>query len=238
MHLHIATPMFGSQCASIYCDSLARLMDQAHSYQELAISYNFHCNSSSIPTVRNGLANEFLFNTSADFLLFIDADIGFSINDIYALVDAAKSREGIFAGTYLHKHIRWANVQEAIAFGVPTNQLQNYTGSYVAGRLDRDIDWTSKDTPQEVDYVGADFMLIPRYVLQLFSEQHKHLKAKGGHHVFFQAYRNIVGEFESEDVFFCRQVRALNLKVYLLPWIRLPHFGNHTYGGPPTEFVS
>ena len=35
----------------------------------------------------------------------------------------------------------------------------------------------------------------------------------------------------SEDYYFCQQSRKAGLKVWLLPWIKLQHVGNYTFGG-------
>lgn len=238
VEIFIGTPMFGAQCAGIYTDSLVRLMDQAHG--SFKISYRFLYHSSLIPAARNLLANEFMRrDNTADYLLFIDADIGFRTADVVELISASARYPlaGATAGLYLKKHIHWDRVQEAIAFGQPTNELQNFTGPYAVGELPGCKIRYNGDDPQQVDFIGMGFMLIPRRTLKRFEEYYQGLRQPDGRFAYFSAGLNHDGAFESEDVKFCRALRKMGMPVVCCPWVRLPHFGHHVFGGRPTEFV-
>lgn len=235
MKVFIATPMFGAQCAGIYADSMCRLYDAA-ARSDIRLQHRFYYNASLITAARTRLANEFVAS-DADYLLFIDADIGFEPAYISELIQWQKQTgAAIIGGTYLKKHIRWDKVAIATKKGVGSSNLTYYTGDYTVELSGGDLDMSLRH-PVEVDHIGAGFMLIPRWAFALFRTSYpSYTYGDRSKTLYFQA-ELMEDTYVSEDVFFCRMVRKAGGKVMCCPWMKLSHFGNHVYGGPPTEFV-
>jgi hypothetical protein len=235
--LFIATPMFGAQCAGIYADSMCRLYDHA-ARSDIRLQHRFYYNASLITTARTRLANEFM-DGDADYLLFVDADIGFDPAHVFTLAWwQRKNGAAIIGAPYLKKHIRWDKVSAACKKGVGSDHLTHYTGDYAVRLLHgADLDMSVK-YPVDAEYIGAGFMLIPRSTFGAFRTSYpSYVYGGGAKALYFQA--EIQDDaYVSEDVFFCNMVRKAGGKVMCCPWMKISHFGNHTFGGPPTEFVS
>jgi hypothetical protein len=235
MRLWLATPMFGSQCAGIFADSMCRLYDMcAHS--DLVLSHRFLCNGSNIVALRTQLANEFLASNS-DSMLFIDADIGFESQAVIDLLNQhTLTGFDVLGGAYLKKNIHWDQVYNATARlkirgDIGVNDLKYYTGNYTVELLNGDQFNPNAQLPVEVTFIGAGFMLIPRATLELFQKTYKeYIYGQPPQTLFFSSeiQDNLL---ISEDVFFCKMIRRAGGKIGCLPWLKLGHFGHHVYGG-------
>lgn len=133
----VATPMYGGLGNTMYISSLLRLLDQCNSLG-IKMEHCFMMNESLIDRARNGLVNVFLTKSSADYLLFIDADIEFRAEDIFAMMSYEKD---LICAPYPKKNINWPMVIEAIKVGitdVPT--IERLIGEYVFSPLEGNED--------------------------------------------------------------------------------------------------
>ena len=146
-------------------------------------------------------------------LLFIDADIGFDPCYVVQLVNLQLKMDcHVIGGAYLQKFIN---------------------GSYVVKTLDgRELD-LSATNPIEVAYLGAGFMLIPRATFELFKRSYSSYTLGGGAWTLYFSSGIFDDKLLSEDALFCNMIRQAGGKVWCCPWMKLAHFGNHVYGGPP-----
>jgi choline kinase len=199
--------MYGGMCTSGYFQS-------ALNTKEVLNNCKFHhdflitTNESLIQRARNTSVATFL-KTDFERLLFIDADIEFSVNDIESLwnldVDVAVA---------------------AYSMKRPDKPLS----AWEDGKL---VEIEGRTEPFEVDYAGTGFMMIKRKVFEDLQKAHPELDHEEGKvgrcHAWFDC--PIWNDTQmSEDYNFCRKFRDLGGKITLDPTIRLGHWGSFRYG--------
>lgn len=229
----IALPMYGGMCTGDFALSLSKLSIMLH---DLGFKYHVETiyNESLIPRGRNGLAHSFMQKEEMDYLMFIDADIGFSEIDVLKLLLADRDLSG---GAYPKKRINWSVVEKAVKAGKKGKELEEYTGDFVFNLISKD------GVPDEygmieVKHIATGFMLIKRCVFEQLAPNvpvYKELKDDGSileAHDFFQIGRNPeTGAYTSEDYFFCNLWRNHGGKIYLNPLIKLSHTGTYVFNG-------
>lgn len=209
--LFIATPMYGGQCSGPYCRSISDLRGLCAQHGIPAQTY-FLYNESLITRARNQCCDEFL-KSVCTHLMFIDADIGFTPEDVLAMMQlSVEPSRSILAGVYPKKTI-------------PTEFC--YT-PFSVSRIDQ-------EKPLEVREAGAGFMMIRRETLETVRPLVGSYKAEinyGGGEIsqFFQA--EIVGNrYLSEDYWFCNVLREAGIGIFACPWVKLKHVGMHIFTG-------
>lgn len=232
----VATPMYGGQGGTMYMSSMLRL--QAECFR-LGIGFE-HCfmmNESLIDRGRNGLVYQFLTRSKADYLLFIDADIQFRPEDIFAMLHYDKD---LICAPYPKKHISWLNIIESIKHGItdiPT--LEQLVGEYVFTALESD---TKIREIIKVSEAGTGLMLIKRDVFAkikekfpeniYISDNSEDLINKSEREMFAYFKTGIVNKrYLSEDYYFCHKWREIGGDVWLFPWAVTAHYGNYPFQG-------
>ena len=228
----IATPMYGGQCTGEYALSLAKTAIMLH---DLGYKYYIETifNESLIPRGRNMLAKSFMEKPDMDYLLFIDADIGFTELDVLRLLLAERDMS---AGIYPKKRINWDVVRKAVK--ADKEDLADYTGDFVFNLISRDEDGEpDTDGMLEVKQVGTGFMMISRKVFETIAPHVPTYKEHRDDGSLFEAkdYFQIgVGErgfYVSEDYFFCNLWRKYGGKIFMNPYIKLTHTGTYVFRG-------
>lgn len=232
--LMIATPMYGGMCAGYYVTGLLSTMAKMRSVG-VETTWAHLTNESLITRGRNELVRLFM-EQGSDYLMFIDADIKFTGQDVAFLMAADRD---IACGMYPKKEIDWGNVQKAAEN--KKSELASYAGSFVfnmeGGKQESD-----EDGMVEVRHGGTGFMLIKRRV---FEELAPHvptyrastmLDADGEYikpltHEFFATSIDKTGALLSEDYHFCDLWRNNGGKIYANPFLKLEHVGTYVYGG-------
>lgn len=246
-HILIGIPMYGGNCSGMTTKSLCELHTVFARY-DIKVSVNFLFNESLVQRARNYLAENFLANEQYTHLLFIDADIGFTPDDIISLlVFNMKDPEcnDVVAGIYPRKTIAWEKISKLANTNIieKPEDLAIYGGDFVFN-FKKDITQFNIYNPLQVSETGTGFMLIPRHVLVKFKEAFPeynyypdHLRTPG-----FEGSKEITAFFHceidpesrrylSEDYFFCRKIGEIGLKTTILPWINLDHVGSYIYKG-------
>jgi hypothetical protein len=133
--LFVATPMYGGMCAGMFAKSTADLSAICTKY-EIPIQFYYLFNESLITRARNYCCDEFM-RSSAQHMLFIDADIGFNPQDVIAMM-ALQANEpekyNIIGGPYPKKCISWEKIKLAVDKGMADedpNNLDKFVGDYV-----------------------------------------------------------------------------------------------------------
>ena len=158
--IFIATPMYGGMCTGSYTQGVLNLGNILRG-EGIESMMSFMFNESLITRARNALTQAFL-KTDCTHLMFIDADINFNPNDVVTMLRADKD---VIGGIYPKKEINWQTVKQAIAAGVPDDQLKHHTGSFVVNLVDYAPSVTVPvDQPVEVQNMGTGFLLIKREV--------------------------------------------------------------------------
>tara|TARA_R110002020_G_scaffold405888_4_gene615912 strand:- start:4755 stop:5534 length:780 start_codon:yes stop_codon:yes gene_type:complete len=238
LKLIIATPCFGGLCNAQYTRSLIDLVLMAKSLG-VKINILFNWNSSLITKGRNDLANNFLFNTDADYFMFIDSDIEFQAMDVIRLLG---HQELVVGGTYAKKELQW-------------NLIKDFYLSNMAGRYDDEVLQTTNKYALsisddksvindkgliEVDRLPTGFLMIKREAFDLLKPYCPKYKldnnvVKGTDtqigYAYFETYINEELEYISEDYGFCDRWRKTGGKVYVDPALEINHIGNINYKG-------
>lgn len=234
--LMIATPMYGGMCTGHYVQGLLLTMSKM---REIGVNVAW-CqimNESLITRARNELARVFL-ESDHDYLMFIDADIGFDGEAIAQLMLADKD---VACGLYPKKEVDWARVERAAREG--GTDLRDYSGSFVFNMLDESVVETDDKGCIPVRHGGTGFMLIkrgvferlaphvPTYRVSSFRNPETGEYDKPLTHEFFATSIDKSGALLSEDYHFCELVRAHGGEIYVNPFIRLEHVGTYIFGG-------
>lgn len=238
----VATPMYGGLGNTMYISSLLRLLDQCNSLG-IKMEHCFMMNESLIDRARNGLVNVFLTKSSADYLLFIDADIEFRAEDIFAMMSYEKD---LICAPYPKKNINWPMVIEAIKVGitdVPT--IERLIGEYVFSPLEKA---TKIEEIIRVGEAGTGLMLIHRSVFEkmkkafpenYYVSDHSDDVRSGKNvemHAFFKTAIHD-NRYLSEDYYFCHKWREINGDVWLFPWAITSHYGTYGFKGSAGTYI-
>lgn len=233
--LMIATPMYGGMCTGHYVAGLLSTMSKMRSVGVQTFWAQI-MNESLITRARNELVRQFM-ETDCDYLMFIDADIGFTGQDVAFLMAADRD---IACGLYPKKEVDWANVDKA-AQDEKTG-LKDYAGSFVFN-MAGDSQESDEDGMIEVRHGGTGFMLIhrrvfeklsayvPTYRTSSFKDPETGEYAKPLVHEFFATSIDEGGALLSEDYHFCELWRKHGGEVYANPFLKLEHVGTYVYSG-------
>jgi hypothetical protein len=218
------------------------MMQLAAEAPERGIGFSaiYSAGDSLITRARNRLVNRFLEQPRWSHLLFIDADIGFSPDQVFRLL---ASGHNVVGGVYPLKTVFW----DRIAPGdMSPADRQARSLEYVVG---------VGDTPREdangflaVDYVATGFLLIARSSLELLCERFpatRYYTDDAADKDFFQRGRasapkyalfdtridHKTGRYLSEDFAFCELCREAGEQVWIDLRSRLDHVGLSTYSG-------
>lgn len=195
-----------------FCLSVARSIKQDSQKRNL-IDGVFASQYATVATGRNLLFKDFLEKTDSPWLLTIDADTMWSIEDVYKLYDIAiKNQVNVLSGTYFTSiscpegcsHTRPAIFSHAVINGVRTPECIN-----LLENLDKEI--------LEVDWTGLGALLVHRDVL----EKTKQIDIRGC--PFWCAETLVDGLFSGEDYYFFDNLKRKGYKVYATPQVRIGH---------------
>ena len=233
-HLIVATPCYGGNVTNYYALSAIKLQ-KACIERGIELSFRMLGGDALITRARGNLAMEFLAEPTATHLLFIDADIGFRAEQVFALLDADKD---IVSAVYPMKIVNWDRIQAQSAAGRPL--VPAATMSYAVEFLD-----PAAITPVEglaqVRYVGTGFMLIRRAVFTRLAEHYPALKFRGFGRPrpedrervgFFESMVDPeTGSYLSEDYAFCKRWRDIGGEIWINLDSRLTHVGSIAFDG-------
>lgn len=234
--LMIATPMYGGMCTGHYVQGLLLTMQKM---RELGVNTAW-CqimNESLITRARNELVRVFL-EGDHEYLMFIDADIGFDGEAVAQLMAANKD---VVCGIYPKKEVNWDSVERAAAGG--KQGLEDYAGAFVFNMADVGDAQTDASGCMEVRHGGTGFMLIkrgvferlapyvPTYRVSSFQDPQTGEYLKPLTHEFFATSIDASGALLSEDYHFCELVREHGGNIHAHPFIKLNHVGTYVFGG-------
>lgn len=235
----IATPMYGGMCSAQYLGGVLDTL-QVLGTKDIGVAVSNITNESLITRGRNALVKAFL-ETDFDYLMFIDADIGFTGKDVLALIEADRE---IACGIYPKKEINWSSIRRGVAEGA--KNLSDFAGAFV---LNLDPAHPTVTTDEKgmipVRHAGTGFMLIKREVFEKLKDKvpeylNNNVKDKDGNVIaaatgrireFFSTKIDKDGMLLSEDYFFCDLWRDNGGTVWANPFIKLTHMGTHGYTG-------
>lgn len=205
MSLLICTPMYGGNCTEPYflsCLSLqAELINAGMDHNWLTTA-----NESLIPRARNTSVTQFL-NTDYECLLFIDADLQFTPEDVSRL---------------------WNLDADVAVAAYPMKRPDTPLSAWRNGKL---VDITDEIEPFEVDFAGTGFMLIKRHVFDAMIKCYPSLTHEESVGRTWALFDTMIWNdtYLSEDYAFCKRWRDIGGKVICDPTIKLIHWGSYGY---------
>jgi hypothetical protein len=245
--LFVATPMYGGMAHGLYIKSSLDLQNVMSKYG-IETKFSFLFNESLITRARNYLVDEFL-RTECTHMLFIDSDIGYSAQDVVALMALDKD---VIGGPYPKKAINWDNVAKAARQhpDMDPKELEKLVGQYVFNAV-KGTKSFSVTEPLEVMEIGTGFMMIKREVFEKMKDAYPTIHYKPDHvgqanfdgtryiHAFFDTvidYKESLtaggsDRYLSEDYMFCQMWRKIGGEIYLCPWMKTQHVGSYAFSG-------
>jgi hypothetical protein len=232
----IATPMYGGMCTGMYVMGLLTTMNKMRELG-VKVQWSHMSNESLITRARNELARSFLA-TDNDYLMFVDADIGF---DGEAVAQLMAADDDIVCGIYPKKGINWNSVGQAAFEG--KDNIEDYAGDFVLNMVGDERAETDERGVIEVRHGGTGFMLIRRGVFDHLAPHvptyrtSSEKDSETGEYVkpltyeFFATSIDHTGALLSEDYHFCELFRKHGGKIHAHPFIKLDHVGTHVFGG-------
>src|SRR5579864_9406954 len=116
IHLVVATPCFGGQVSSIYASSIFQLQRAVRSLSNMDLQIELRDGDALITRARANLMTLFLDNPAATHLLFVDADIGFTAEQVFRLIESGAD---VVAGVYPIKRVNWDKAMRMMKTGGP-----------------------------------------------------------------------------------------------------------------------
>jgi len=246
-HLVVATPCFGGQVSTIYAKSLFALQRAVHSMSNVKLQVHLRDGDALITRARANLVTLFLDDPAATHLLFIDADIGFTPDQVFRLIESGAD---VVAGCYPIKRVNWDKAGRAMAAG---------RADLAASSLDYVLELDNPDEVKVVNgftrvrYAGTGFLMIRRHVLEKmcahpeyaplkFHREHSRDALAGSPNRFalFECMIDpATGTYLSEDFAFCKRWTDIGGEIWADLDSRLDHVGPSVFHGDiASQFAS
>jgi hypothetical protein len=239
IHLKVATPCFGGQVSSIYAGSIFHLQRAVRSRPNFDLSVSLRDGDALITRARANLVTLFLDDPSATHLLFVDADIGFTSQQVFRLID---SEADVVAGVYPIKRVNWDKAKRMLESG----RLQTPSAAldYVL-EIDNPDRVVAVNGFARVRYAGTGFLMIRRHVLETmckhpayaplqFFREHS-LDELSGSPNRFALFECMIdpgtGTYLSEDFAFCKRWTDIGGEIWADLESRLDHVGPSVFHG-------
>jgi hypothetical protein len=236
-HLVVGTPCYGGQVTHHYLISALDLQ-LACIRRGIALSFKVLGNDSLVPRARNLIVSQFLDDPAATHLIFIDADLGFAPDQVFALLDADLDVAG---AVYPMKKMDWALIAETARTGL--GKLPGAALNYVVDLVDPDH-VRCRGRFLEVRHIGTGFLMIRRKVFEDMALHYPELRFNGtdlganrdlasaNTYDFFECMIDPeTRAYLSEDYGFCRRWRAMGGEIWADGASRLTHVGTVPFEG-------
>jgi hypothetical protein len=247
IHLVVATPCFGGQVSSIYASSIFKLQRALRAKSNVDLKVHLRDGDALITRARANLVTLFLDDPAATHLLFVDADVGFTPEQVFRLIESGAD---VVAGVYPIKRINWDKARRA---------LQSNRTNVPAASLDYVLEIDDPDRVTvvrgftRVRYAGTGFLMIRRHVLEKmcahpnyaplqFFREHSH-DALAGSPNRFALFECMIdpgsGTYLSEDFAFCKRWTDIGGEIWADLESSLDHVGPSVFHGDvASQFVA
>ena len=238
IHLVVATPCFGGQVSTVYAGSIFHLQRAVRSMPNLNLTVQMRDGDALITRARANLVTLFLNDPSATHLLFVDADIGFTPDQVFRLIESGAD---MVAGVYPIKRFNWDKA---------TRMLEQNRSKMPSAALDYVLEIENPDHVVAVNgfsrvrYAGTGFLMIRRRVLERMCEhpgyarlqffREHSLDALAGSPNRFALFECMIaddGTYLSEDFAFCKRWTDMGGEIWADLRSTLSHVGPMTFRG-------
>lgn len=245
-HLMIATPAYGRQLTALYATSVLKFMEACQALGNNHVEVAVQSGDALVSRARQDLVTRFLETPAATHLLFIDADIGFSPEQVLRLLDFDAE---MAAGVYPYKHLDLARIRQAHERR-KTVQPSEFWAYGVDFEDPAKI--TLKRGFAKALYAGMGFVLIKRFVFEKMMKQYPELKYTAGflpsdpfpksrnrYALFNNFIDEATGRYLSEDRSFCLRWTRMGGELWVDLQSRLQHVGPTVFDGDfSTQFTA
>jgi hypothetical protein len=234
-HLFIGTPCYGGLVTQRYMQSICALLEWGNTNQ-LPVSLELLGYDSLVTRSRNTILSTFLDSPTATHLMFIDADIGFTPDQVARMLEFD---EDVVAGMYPLKIVHYDElVAHRLQAGEPLDTAQlRYVGAPCQGE-----ELEVRNGFATGEFAGAGFLLMKRNALERMTAAYPETHYTASHNrstpnpspnqyaLFDCMIEPSTGHYLSEDYTFCHRWRGIGGKLWLDTQSQLMHIG-------PREFV-
>ena len=235
----VATPCYGGLVTQSYMTSVLKLTQHAAG-GDFDLDVVLLGGDALISRARSLLVAHTLDNSRVTHVLFIDADIGFEVEQVLRLL---RFDRDFVAGFYPVKQIDWQQVPRRALEGEPLSSAGlTYVGTLCSGEALRLDDGFAMAV-----YAGTGFQLIRREVFERMMAAYPELRFRRAHDMtnrvppsdkLFALFDSLIepetGVYLSEDYAFCRRWRAMGGEIWLDTRSRLTHSGPQSFVGDTT----
>ncbi len=177
------------------------------------------CGSDGLPEARNKTVRHFLDDKAADWLIWIDTDMGFEPDTIDRLLEAADPAERPMVGALCFS----MRESEPDGMGgwrcVPTPTVFDWVKTD-DGQMGFGVRWDFKpNTLTQVAGTGSACLLIHKSVFEKVADAH-------GPVWYDRVPNTTTGQLISEDLSFCLRTQALHLPLWVHTGVRTTHQKN------------
>lgn len=208
MHVTLGTPVLGQMDPRV---TLSFMRTVAHfGVKGIQWKWSVMMQNAVLAHARNTIVRDFL-NSTSDRLLFIDADITFDPEDVFALLDRD---EDVIGGLVSTK-----------------SPLKRHNATFIGPHETKTIDGTEK--LHEALFIGTGFLSLSRKCLENLVKAMPELRYQD-HPETPAAYALfdtgvVQGRYVGEDLMFCLRWRKIGGRIWVHTGLNLGHIGTHTY---------
>lgn len=235
--LFLSTPCYGGMCLQKYTESILGLQVLA-SREGIQLFIDTIENESLVQRARNVAVGRFMQKSTAEYFMFIDADVHFDPMSVIRLI---KSGHELSVACYPKKFVDWNQAADAVKNG-DTRDMSMLSASLVVNFGAARVEITDGFAPVLDGPTG--FMLIKRCVFEKMQERYPELNCKNDHqnrdfddyHAAFDCMIDpVTKRYLSEDYAFCRRWQQMGGRIYADTWTTLGHVGNLPFSGKLSE---
>ena len=233
----VGTPCFGGMVGQDYTMSLLQLQAASHKYG-FDMGTIMLGNDALITRGRSAIVGKFLDAPGTTHLLFVDADITFTPEQVARMI---AFDQDFVAGFYPAKVIDWQQLQERLGH---THERIDEAGLIYVGSLCEGGDLKFQNGFATGIYAGTGFQLIKRAVFERMIAAYPETKYTALHAfprpaepspnlyaLFDCMIDQETGVYLSEDYAFCRRWKAIGGEIWLDLNSKLTHTGAHSFHG-------
>lgn len=176
---------------------------------------SIRCGTDGLADARNRAVRDFLADGRADWLWWIDTDMGFAADTVDRLLDAADPAERPIMGalTFANREVDNDGMGGRRALAAPV--IMHWRT--IDGEDGFDTRWDyPRDTVVRCDGVGAACVLIHRSVFE-------RIAAQFGPNWYTRTRNPSTGEMISEDLSFCVRAGALDIPIHVHTGVKTTH---------------
>src|SRR6185369_521821 len=175
----------------------------------------WRCGTDALPDARNGAVRNFLADGGADWLWWVDTDMGFmpdTVDQLFAAADP-ELRPIVSGLTFANRDAEEDGMGGRFALATPV--IMDW--KHIDGEVGFDIRWNyAQNAVVRCDGVGSACVLIHRSVFE-------RIEAEFGPNWYTRTRNPTTGHMISEDLAFCVRANALNIPIHVHTGVKTSH---------------